>query len=296
MTSAEVSPCQVCETPRDAHLFLRLKNCEVARCRGCGFVYLNGERSPEKSWYDTDHFDGGYLRKFDVGDIITEQMESVRKVLRRAGHSLDDVPLDAPALDVGCARGHFLRHLSQETGRTDLVGVDLSPAMTKYGREEFGLDLRAGAVEEVELPRDHFALVTMFDVLEHVARPRDVLTKLVKVLRPDGWLVLEVPSEVTAFRSLARWGYRASAGRLRVPLERLYHRWHLSYFTSPSLTRLIRSVGGENVAVMTKEAHVTRFGASNFSPPGRIAIRLVSGLDRILGTQAKLLCAFRRPE
>jgi 2-polyprenyl-3-methyl-5-hydroxy-6-metoxy-1,4-benzoquinol methylase len=292
------SPCLVCETNAGARILFRLPNCTVTKCFRCGFAYLNGERNPllERRRYDWDQFEQlGYLAQFDVEPIVREQIGSLRRILRLSGASLEALDPSLPALDVGCARGHFLRLLGQETGRSDLIGIDVSEAMTAWGRKTFGLDLRTGGIEKAELPADHFILVTMFDVLEHVADPRDVLRRILRSVRPGGWVVLEVPSEVTSFRALAKMGYRLTGGRLVTPLKTIYHSMHLSYFTPSSLRKLMESVGAKAGRIVAKEAHVTRFGGGRFALPARLGIRAVALLDKTLGTEAKLLAAFQRP-
>jgi len=292
------SPCRVCESDAGARVIFRLPNCTVARCSLCGFVYLHGERNPvsEGKRYAYDQFEQhGYLVRYDVEAIAREQMESVRHILRLSGTSLEELDPALPVLDVGCARGHFLRLLARETGRRELIGLDTSPSMTSWGREAFGLDLRTGGIESTGFPPEHFLLITMFDVLEHLADPRDVLARLLCALKPGGWLVLEVPSEMTSFRVLAKLGYRLTGGRLVTPLKTIYHSMHLSYFTPGSLRKLVESLGATLPAITAKEAHVTRFGSGRFPFPARLAIRTVSLADRVLGTEAKLLAAVRRP-
>jgi 2-polyprenyl-3-methyl-5-hydroxy-6-metoxy-1,4-benzoquinol methylase len=198
-------------------------------------------------------------------------------------------------LDVGCARGHFLSALSSGREKEVMMGLDMSAPMVSRGRAEFGLDLRCSAVEEADLPESHFGLITMFDVFEHVSDPRATLEKLFRSVRPGGFMVIEVPSETTVFRVAARAAFRMSRGGIRGPIEQLYHRAHVSYFTRRSLARLVESVGGERFVATTKEAHVTRFGTDQYSPIKRAAIRIVCWIDRVLGTEAKLLAAFRRP-
>jgi|SRR5215831_21380312 len=299
MSKNGASSCQVCETDRYAHVLLRLPESSYAKCDRCGFVYLNGDRSMEEQHgiYQVDQFeDGGYMGTFDMEEVAQEQFESMETILGKAGATSAVLRTDQPHLDIGCARGFFLRRLSATTGRTHLMGVDTSPGMTAWGRREFGLDLRAGAIEHTDLPVDHFSSVTMFDVLEHVAFPRQVLERIIRSLAPGGWMVIEVPSETTSFRLATRVAYRASKGRVRRPVEALYHRFHLSYFTAGSLRKLIESLGGAHVTLVTKEAHITRFGIDRYSGPARLAIRSFTLFDKMLGTQAKLLCAFQRPQ
>lgn len=289
--------CQVCETDRHAAVIMDFGDYVVSRCRRCGFVYLGGDRdrAGEHGRYRKDQFTDGYLRLFDPEVIAGEQVESLRGILDRAGAPLPGLGDGAPALDIGCARGWFLRGLREAGWPGPLTGVDISREMTDWGREAFGLDLRATPVEDASLPAGGFGLVTMWDVLEHVPDPRAVAARILDLLRPGGWAVIEVPAERTLFRVLSRLAYRATGGRLRRPARRIYHPTHLSYFTAGSLRRLLAGLGAEGITLRTKEAHVTRFGLGRYRWPARAAIRTVSLLDRALGMEAKLLCAFRRP-
>lgn len=296
MAESRVAPCQVCESDANVAILLRVPEYAVARCGRCGFVYIDGDRDtiPPSA---VDHFDtdAGYMRWLDIRNVVAEQVESVRKILRRAGSALEDIPAEAQVLDVGCARGSYLQAFGRETGRTRLTGVDSAGAMVAWGREQLGLDLRVGDIARMDLPSDHFELITLWDVLEHLPHPRRSLAGILSLLVPGGWLVLEVPSEVTVFRSLARLGFRVTGGRLERPIRELYFPVHLSYFTPGSLRTLLTSLGGTRVTVMTKESHVTRFGLRRYPEPFRTLIRTVSSVDKVLGTQAKILCAVQRP-
>lgn len=291
-----VGECAVCGTDHHASIFFDLGDYAVSRCSACGLVYLSGERSTaaERIRYQRDHFDTGYMQGFDVDEIADEQVASTRAALAHAGASLAGLPHWSPVLDIGCARGHFLQRLRAEMSERQFIGVDASRRMTEKGRAEFGLDLRGRTFETAGLPPGCFGLVTAFDVLEHVVSPRDVLSKMLRLLHPDGWCVLEVPSERTVFRCLARAAFQMTAGTIAEPLRALYHPSHLTYFTPRSLMRLLERLGAVDVVVRCKEAHVTRFGIGRYHPVARAAIRAMTGVDRVLGTEAKLLAAFRR--
>ncbi len=291
-----IGMCAVCGTDGSARITMDLGDHAVSRCSACGLVYLSGERDydREQTHYLTDHFDSGYMRNFDPNEIADEQVSSIARALNLAGTSHDRLPAGAPVLEIGCARGHFLHRLQEQVPKRPLVGIDMSRRMTKWGAQEFGLDLRGCSFEAAELPTGSFGLIAAFDVLEHVARPEIVLSKVLKLLHPDGWAVIEVPSERTTFRWLARTAYAASGKRLAAPLRTLYHTAHLTYFTPRSLLLLLQRLGATDVLITTKEAHVTRFGRGRYGPLASGGIRAVVCLDRLLGTQAKLLCVFRR--
>ncbi len=291
-----VGECAVCGTDHHASIMFDLGDYAVSRCAACGLVYLSGGRSAaaERIRYQKDHFDTGYMRGFDVDEIAGEQLESTRAALACAGASLAGLPRWSPVLDIGCARGHFLNVLRCEMSERQFIGVDASRRMAEKGRAEFGLDLRGRTFETAGLPPGCFGLVTAFDVLEHVVSPAVALAKMLRLLHPRGWAVLEVPSETTVFRALARTAFLASGGRISEPLRALYHPSHLTYFTPRSLTRLLERLGAADIVVRCKEAHITRFGADRYRPLARSVIRAAVGLDRVLGTEAKLLVVFRR--
>ncbi len=91
----------------------------------------------------------------------------------------------------------------------------------------YGLDIRQGTFEEVSLPLGTFDLVTALRVLEHVADPRGLLTQVKTLLKPSGWLYLEVPNV---------WRPRHH------PAEFLGVQ-HLRLFTRSSLLNLLGQVG-----------------------------------------------------
>jgi len=296
MAPIRPTACQVCESDAHVRVLLRLPEYAVVRCGQCGLVYIDGDRevvAPSA----VDHFeDAGYMKWLGIDNVVGEQVESVRSILLRAGARLEELPSNTPIMDVGCARGDYLDRFRSETGRTTLIGVDSATAMVASGREHFGLDLRDVPIEKIDLPAGHFGLITLWDVLEHLPFPRRSISKLFSLLKPGGWLVLEVPSEVTVFRTLVRLGFRLSAGRLEQPIRAVYFPGHLSYFTPSSLCALLVSIGGSRVTIVTKEAHITRFGLRRYRPIFRPPIRAVAWMDRMLGTQAKLLAAFQKPE
>ena len=294
MDPGRPAPCQICERAGRPRQVYRLHDYSIVRCARCGLVYLDGSREVGM-FGPVDAFgEHGYMPHLDIERIATEQVESVHAILRDAGAPLVSQGADLAVLDVGCARGYFLDRFRTATGRRALTGIDLSNEMTDWGRTAFGLDLRAGHIERSDLPRGHFGLVTMWDVLEHLPFPRRSVEQLFGLLAPGGWLVIEVPSETTTFRRLAALGYTLSAGRLAGPLRTLYHPAHLSYFTARSLRTLAAAVGARGVAMRTKEAHVTRFGLGRYPAPARLAIRALALADRMLGIEAKLLCAMQR--
>jgi SAM-dependent methyltransferase len=90
-------------------------------------------------------------------------------------------------LDVGCGDGHFLSLLPHKVRQ----GVELNPEAAHAARSR-GLDVRECTLES--LLENSVDVITLFQVLEHVADPVALLCTAGRVLRPGGKLLIAVPN------------------------------------------------------------------------------------------------------
>src|SRR5688572_27912385 len=73
-------------------------------------------------------------------------------------------------------------------------GTDFSEVAVRYARERFSLEATADPERTIrELPDGSFDLVTAWQVVEHLRRPREVLAELARLLAPGGVLAVAVP-------------------------------------------------------------------------------------------------------
>ena len=94
-------------------------------------------------------------------------------------------------LDVGCGTGANLKLLSQFG---DAEGVDISPDALAFCRERGLENVRLGAAEKLPHEDGTFDLVTALDVVEHMDDDVAGLREMRRVLRPDGRILLFVPT------------------------------------------------------------------------------------------------------
>lgn len=101
-------------------------------------------------------------------------------------------PVDQ-ALDIGCGTGGNLSVLSRFS--KTVIGLDTSPQALDYCRRR-GWNTVALIQKDGLLPfaDETTDLVTLFDILEHVADERPLLGEILRVLRPDGLLIITVPA------------------------------------------------------------------------------------------------------
>lgn len=162
-------------------------------CRRCGHLYQNPRPAPNAI---DRYYPPGYLLYLEA---IDDDPSWFRRVERRRGRAMRCNAVHRAAgnragrlLDVGCATGIFLDGMRQKGWQVQ--GVEPVERAASYARSRFGLDVFGGMLEDAALPAASFDAITMWDVLEHVHEPRQVLAELARLLRPGGVLVLGLPN------------------------------------------------------------------------------------------------------
>jgi 2-polyprenyl-3-methyl-5-hydroxy-6-metoxy-1,4-benzoquinol methylase len=101
-------------------------------------------------------------------------------------------PEGTDLLDVGCGSGTLLGLMKQRGFRG--VGVDFSAEAASLAEAENGVRVVVGSLADAAFLDQSFDIVTLFHVMEHVANPRNVLAEVFRILRPNGAVVVQVPS------------------------------------------------------------------------------------------------------
>jgi SAM-dependent methyltransferase len=181
--------CPVCRAPSPPLAFVK-NGYPMHRCTECEVVF--SARPPAgaelESLYSAEYFtEGGAGYPDYIADERTHrrQARTYLKKIRRLGLSKGRM------LDVGCAAGFFLdeaRRLGWEAR-----GCELSEYAHAHATQKLGLDVdRAGFLDPAFAPKpESFDVITLFNVLEHIPSPTGVADKLLSLLRPEGYLVVE---------------------------------------------------------------------------------------------------------
>jgi 2-polyprenyl-3-methyl-5-hydroxy-6-metoxy-1,4-benzoquinol methylase len=152
-------------------------------------------------------------------------------ILDVSGRSLEGQSV----LDVGCGWGQALLHFANQGMKC--CGFDPAPEAVEYVRSK-GVECVVAGMDSMDVFGGRkFDVVTLLNVLEHLADPARVMAEIrATVLKPGGVLVVEVPND---FNDLQVAGRR---------LHELPEWWvappaHLNYFSGPTLAHLLRGTG-----------------------------------------------------
>ena len=141
-------------------------------------------------------------------------------------------------LDIGTSTGSFLRH-ARGQGWT-LTGVEPSASLAGLARKWWGLEILEGFLEDLDLPKHHFDIVTLTDVFEHIVNPREVLATIREIIRPDGVLFIKVPN---GRFNVLKCRTRAMLGREDSDDFDAYE--HVLHYSDATLAAMLRACGFE---------------------------------------------------
>lgn len=226
--------CLACGRDTRQSRLWRKNNSWIFRCSECG---LGTAVVPEFNpilYYNAEYFHsqtkGGYP-DYPAGETV------IRSEFRRLVKFLRQLVPSGKLIEIGCAYGFFL---IEARAHYDVHGIEIVPEAALFARRR-GFDVRTAPVTRMLMAEiGSIDVVVMFDVIEHLEDPGEVLCLCGEYLRPGGAVILTTPD----FGSLpARLG-----GRRWRNMTPPYHLW---YFTVESLKRLAATAGLE----VTETAH-----------------------------------------
>jgi len=175
--------CPLCGRD-EAYPVLEWRNRRMVRCRGCSLLYRNPRptASDVRRVYSTERTTLEWEER--VGDRRRHQF----------GRFLDSLP-ERPGrlLDIGCGYGFFLK-MAHERG-WEAVGVDLDPKGIAHAKERLQVNAVLGDLREVHFPDGSFDLVTLWNVVECVPDPLELVRNIRPLLREGGTVYIRTQNE-----------------------------------------------------------------------------------------------------
>lgn len=201
----------------------------LLHCHACGHRKLCASMTSEQIG---DLYTRYYPRSaFDVETWQPAREESPLRTWRRGtrASAFRWVPRNVRVLDIGCGFGESLGY--HRARGCDAHGVEADANILRVA-ERHGLSVRHGLFNADHYALGTFDVVTLDQVIEHMADPLHGLQGICQVLRPGGLLVLSTPNA-------DGWGARVF-GRRWIHWHAPYH---LQFFSRDSMARAAASAG-----------------------------------------------------
>jgi len=132
----------------------------------------------------------------------------------------DAVKGQGDACDMGCGPGQVARYLHEKG--VSASGLDLSPAMVHQARElNPGIPFREGDMLHLEIPGESLAGITAFYAIVNIpARHHQaIFAEMMRVLQPDGLLLLAFHVGNKLIQEKELWGHKISMDFFLLPTD-----------------------------------------------------------------------------
>ncbi len=274
----EAAECALCGANDPAPGGYTFPPYRVVRCNRCDLWYTSPRLAEEAmlaAYAEDSYFEGAEGPGYSSYRAQEATLRTTfRKLLRDlAGRGIEGDRL----LEVGCAYGFFLDEARSHFSYR--AGTDYSAGAAAKARD-FADTVYLGGLDEIP-KAERFDLIACIHVIEHIYHPRPFVEQLFERLNPGGWIFLACPDMGGFWRPLMgkRWPF------FKLPE-------HVTYFTRPTLTRLLETAGCDRVEALPYASYFSldliaeKLGRR---APGGVADRQL----RLPGTT--VACAGRKP-
>lgn len=143
-------------------------------CIECGLIYFKPEFYGDASFYSRLSQSDWYYEcdKWEF-DRAIELVKTVRP---------------KSILEVGCGAGEFLQKISSSVEYS--LGIDINESALDLARKK-GLEVCAKSVHDL---KGTFDMIVLFQVLEHLESPSEILREMERKLNPGGVILIAVPN------------------------------------------------------------------------------------------------------
>lgn len=235
--------CPVCAAD-EGRRYCEKHGAVYLRCPRCSHVYLETFPTEEEltELYATRKSPHGSEAKA-AWDFSDAKYRFFYRPILQTAEELNGV---GRLLDVGCSNGAFL-HAAGRSG-WEATGVELETHSFEVARAR-GLRVHNQDLASCSFPDESFDVVTMWQLIEHLRAPRELLAEIRRVLRPNGVLALSTPN----VDSIGWW-------LLKQEWKAVEPEVHLHLFSSSSLERAVEDAGFRVAKLQTLDVKPNTIG------------------------------------
>lgn len=211
-----------------------LKPITLKRCQNCNFVFATPQLTSNSLSYIYQK-NGSYFSHYR--DDNSPAIKALRKSHQIEITQLEKFKSRGKIIDIGCSGGLYLSLLGAQWKLTGLE-IDQKALASARKRLRKNTSLINSQLEEAKLPLNHFDVVVMRGVIEHVPNPRYFLKKAQQILKQGGVLYINTPNVESICAHLYKKSFRL--------IDPIHHIW---YFSPNTINKLLEDYGFQIAAI-----------------------------------------------
>ncbi len=164
---------------------------EIVQCDSCSFKFTNPR--PDENKLGEYYKSKEYISHSNVKNgFINSAYQLVRKyTLLKKLQLISKYHRTGKILDIGCGTGEFLNICKKS--KWDPIGIEPDVNARKMAIVNYGLDVREESKIKA-LENESFDIISMWHVLEHVAKLNERIEELKRLIKSNGTIIIAVPN------------------------------------------------------------------------------------------------------
>ena len=235
--------CLYCKKSKFSFLTSEIRDSKdsiIRKCESCGLIFLDSKKSlaPNskvlRKYYNEDYRINNSLiaeKKLSESEHFNIRLKTQRLVL----------PVIAPylkktfdILEIGCGVGSLLYLLKDYVN--SCTGVEINKKQAKFAKARTDCNIYSNSISEIP-KKQKFDVIFLISVLEHIKDPFGMLIEMKRLLKPNGFLYIEIPN---CNEALIRYLPPDQAKKYK---KFFYHKAHLYYFNEEFFGNLLNNCG-----------------------------------------------------
>jgi SAM-dependent methyltransferase len=278
--------CVACRARLPRTGYLRISGGFLARCENCqSWTSLPRPTvQSQASLHDTaEYFDHPYFQARREDKNLAAKR--CRIIFSQISKYIDTKSLRGELmLDIGCDVGSLLAAAAESFGIIP-IGLDVAERAVQAARSR-GLQVFHGTIEQAPVDFSSFKIATAVDIVEHATDPANFLRSVRERMAAGGILYVQTPNCESVIYKLGWQICRATNGRPRGSVGRLFPPQHIQYFNRRGFQLLARRTGFEIVDIQTRTLPVADIVTSALVRAGLMGLQAIDSL----GGRQILLC------
>tara|TARA_B110000008_G_scaffold251494_1_gene265460 strand:+ start:1210 stop:2085 length:876 start_codon:yes stop_codon:yes gene_type:complete len=199
----------------------RVNDYSILRCEDCNFVYLSPIPKQSNDFYESHEYRKKWDYEYTPDSIHAKYDHEQNERIIRIG--IENIR-GKSVLDLGASAGVFLDAISSSAATT----IAIEPALIYKEYLQSQGHTYYSYPEDACRANEKVDIVTSFDVIEHVEKPKEFLSYAYELLKPGGKLVLSMPNLNDIIKKVEKDKFE----------QFFYQTAHLNYFSKEAIPEL----------------------------------------------------------
>lgn len=205
---------------------------QLVQCNQCGLKYVNPRIKSElilKGY--SEGTDENFISQAESREkTFDKQLKYIEKIICPKNYQNR-----GKIYDIGTAGGSFLQAAKKRGW--EVYGTEPNKWLCDWGKKNYNINIQPGDLFSNHFENNFFDAVTLWDVLEHVPNPTKNLQEINRLLKPQGYLIVNYP-DIGSWLSKAmrrKWIFLLSV--------------HLYYFNRQTIKKILEKNGFELIKI-----------------------------------------------